>query len=101
MGRLRNAAGRWLETESDKVGGLVSDLFGRDAGLDTGRTSELVECSFEEEVGMGWVWDALSGTKNNSAADTDGVGYRLLEAVRDTRLGNEVLGEVVAALRGG
>lgn len=31
----------------------------------------------------------------------DGVGYRLIKAVRDTRLGREVLGEVVAGLRGG
>ena len=29
------------------------------------------------------------------------MGYRLIKAIRDTRLGNELLGEVVAALRGG
>ena len=29
------------------------------------------------------------------------MGYRLIKAVRDTRPGAEVLGEVVAALRGG
>ena len=50
---------------------------------------------------MGWVRDALSGTKNNSAAGPDGIGYRLIKAVRDTRLGNELLGEIVAALSGG
>ena len=43
----------------------------------------------------------MSGTKNNSAAGPDGIRNRLLKAVWDTRLGNEVLGEVVAALRGG
>ena len=48
-----------------------------------------------------WVQAALSGTKNNSAAGPDGVGYRLIRAVRDTRLGREVMGEIVAALRGG
>ena len=30
----------------------------------------------------------------------DGVGYRLIKAVRDTRLGREVLGERVAGLQG-
>ena len=50
---------------------------------------------------MEWVRDALSGTKNNSVAGPDGVGYRLIKAIRDTRLGNELLGEVVSALRGG
>ena len=50
---------------------------------------------------MEWVRRALSGTKNNSAAGPDGVGYRMIKAVRDTKLGIEVLGEVVAALRGG
>ena len=48
-----------------------------------------------------WVRDALSGTKNNSAAGPDGVGYRLIKSIRDTRLGSELLGEVVSALRGG
>ena len=50
---------------------------------------------------MEWVHGALSGTRNNSAAGPDGVGYRLIKAVPDTRLSNELLGEVVAALRGG
>ena len=49
---------------------------------------------------MEWVRGALSGTKNNSAAGPDGGGYRLIKAVRDTRLGNELLAEIVAALRG-
>ena len=50
---------------------------------------------------MEWVRSALSGTENNSAAGPDGVGYRLIKAVRDTELGIEVLGVVVGALRGG
>ena len=48
-----------------------------------------------------WVQGALSGTKNNSAAGPDGLGYRLIRTVRDTRLGSEVMGEIAAALRGG
>ena len=38
---------------------------------------------------------------NNSAAGPDWVRYRLIKAVRDTSLGREVIGEIVAALRGG
>ena len=101
MGRLWGTHGRSLETESDKVDGLVSDLFGQDAAGDTGHTSELMECPFDEEVLLGWVWDALSGTRNNSAASPDGIGYRLLKTVRNTRLGTKVLEEVVATLRDG
>ena len=62
---------------------------------------ERVDCPYSTDEVMEWVRGALSGTKNNSAAGPDGVGYRLIKAVRDTRLGNELLGEVVAALRGG
>ena len=50
---------------------------------------------------MEWVRGAQSGTRNNSGAGLDWVGYRLIKAVRDTRLGTEVLGKVVAALREG
>ena len=60
-----------------------------------------MDCPYSTDEVMEWVRGALSGTKNNSAAGPDGVGYRLIKAVRDTRLGNELLGEVVAALRGG
>ena len=59
------------------------------------------EFPYSEDSVMEWVRSALSGTKNNSAPGPDGVGYRLIKAVLDTRLGIEVLGEGVAALRGG
>ena len=55
IGRLRGAGRRWLETAIDKVDGLVSYLFGRDAAGDTGHVSEGVECPFDEEVVLGWV----------------------------------------------
>ena len=38
--------------------------------------------------------------KNNSAVGPNGVGYKLLKAVRDTKMGEELLMEVVQALRG-
>ena len=101
MGRLRGTDGEWLESEGDKVGRLVRDLFGEEAAQDAMGMGEHVECPYGMDEVMEWVRYALSGTKNNSAAGPDGVGYRLIKAVRDTRLGNELLREVVAALRGG
>ena len=35
MGRLRGTDGEWLESEEDKVDGLVRDLFGEEAAQDT------------------------------------------------------------------
>ena len=81
--------------------GLVADLFGRKATVDAGNTSGPIECAYGEEQVMGWVQDALSGNTNNSTAGRDGVGYKLIKAVQDIRLGKEVLWENVAALRGG
>ena len=101
MGRLRGTDGEWLESEEDKVDGLVRDLCGEEAAQDAMGMREHEDCPYVADEVMEWVCDALSGTKNNSAASPDGVGYRLIKAVRDTRLGNELLGEVVAALRGG
>ena len=101
MGRLRGTDGEWLDSEEDKVDGLVRDLFGEEAAQDTMGVGEREDCPYSTDEVMEWVRGALSGTKNNSAAGPDGVGYRLIKAVRDTRLGNDLLGEVVAALRGG
>ena len=101
MGRLRGADGAWLESEGHKMDGLVRALFGEQAAQDTVFVEGGGECPYSEDEVMEWVRAGLSGTKNNSAAGPDGVGYRLIKAVRDTRLGSEVMGEVVAALRGG
>ena len=78
----------------------AKDLFAEEAAQATLVLGEGGECPYSEDEVMKWVRGALSGTNNNSAAGTDGVGYRLIKAVWDTRLGAEVLGEVVAALRG-
>ena len=101
MGHLRGADGTWLESERDKVDGLVMDLFVGETAQTAVVVGEGEECPYGEDEVMEWVRGALSGTKNNSAASPDGVGYRLIKAVRDTRLGTEVLREVVSALRGG
>ena len=83
------------------MGGLVRDLFGEKAAQATIAVGGGEECLYSEDEVMEWVRVALPGTKNNSAASLDGVGYRLIKAVRDTRLATKELGEVVAALRGG
>ena len=101
MGRLRGANGKWLESERDKVDGLVRDLFGEEAAQVSVVVGEGEHCPYSEDKVMEWVCSALSGTKNNSAAGPDGVGYRMIKVVHDMKLGIEVLGEVVAALRGG
>ena len=101
MGRLRGTDGAWLESEGDKMDGWVRDLFGEESSRETVVVEEGGECPYSGDDVMEWVQAALSGTKNNSAAGPDGVGYRLIKAVRDTRLGREVMGEIVAALRGG
>ena len=101
MGRLRGVDRRWLDSEREKVDGLVSHLFGGDTSEAAGNAGERVECPYNEDAVMRWVKDALSRTKHNSAAGSDGVGYKLIKMIRDTKLGTEVLGEIVAALRGG
>ena len=101
MGQLRGMDGRWLESEGNKVDGLVRDLFGEEAAQASVVVGEGEEFPYSEDKVMEWFSSALTGTKNNSAAGPDGVGYRLIKAVRDTKLGIEVLGDVVAALMGG
>lgn len=92
---------KWLELDGDKVVGLVLDLFGEEVTCDATTTGGLEEWPYSEEEVMGWVRHALAGTKNSSAAGPDEVGYKLIKTVRDTRLGDEVLREIVAALTGG
>ena len=101
MGWLRGADGASQESVGDKVVGLVKDLFGGETPQTTTALVRDGECLYDEDEVMEWVRGTLSGMKNKSAAGPDGVGYRLIKAVRDTRLGTEVLGEVVATLRGG
>ena len=100
IGRLRGADRKWLESERDKVDGLVRDLFGEEAAQVSVVVGEGAEWPYSEDKVMEWVRSTLSRTKNNSAAGPERVGYPLIKSVRDTSLGTEVLGEVVAALRG-
>ena len=47
----------------------------------------------EKEVMIEQARKALSGTSNSSALGPDGINYKLLKAIKDTRLGKEVLEE--------
>ena len=95
IGRLRGANGVWVDRDEEKVGCLVSEVFGVPSeGVQSrarawGRypmSREVLECSVRR---------ALGKTKNGSAPGPDGISYRLIKAVRDTRLGRELSDEVV------
>ena len=98
MGCLRGANRLWMDGDEEKVRFLVSEVVGTPSAdtrvLAQGwdrcpMTRDELECS---------VRMALGGTKNGSAPGLDGISYRLIKAVRDTRLGEEVIEEVVDSL---
>ena len=89
MGRLRGADGAYLASEGEKVYGVVRVLFGKETAQDAMDMGDGRECPYGIEEVMEWVRDALSGTKNNSAGGPGDVGYKLIKAIRDTRLGCE------------
>ena len=62
MGRLRRADGEWLESERDKVDGLVRDLFGEEAAQLAAVVGEGEQYPYSEDKVMEWVRSALSGT---------------------------------------
>ena len=84
---MRKVFGEDSVVEMDGARGAGTErVQGRDRGAPD------VNCGVLDRVVVrGWVLDALGGTKNNSAPGPDGVGYRLIKAVRDTRLGRELL----------
>ena len=98
MGRLRDVGGRWLEGDEEKVRSLVSEVFGgvREVVGDWsgGAVGDVEFPLSREEVGSS-VRRALGRTKNRSAPGPDGISYRLIKSVRDTRLGRELVEEVV------
>ena len=104
MRRLKMKEGKELISEQEKVQGLVQDLFGWDKDRQPTTTAqcddERVEYfgHSEKEVMIEQVRKALSGTSNSSAPGPDGINYKLLKAIKDTRLGREVLEEVATNL---
>ena len=103
IGRLKGSGGLWLEGDGAKVDGLVRDVFGVPAGEPLPWVGEGLQVNFpysRDEV-RGWVLRALGRTNNGSASGPDGISYKLIKAVRDTRLGQELVGEVVDNLVSG
>ena len=49
----------------------------------------------------GWIRNALSGTKNESAPGPDGICYRLIKMVVETRLGRELIEDIARGLMSG
>ena len=98
MGRLRDIGGRWLDGDAEKVRCLVSEVFrgvgGVDGGWSRGAVGDVEFPMSREEVGSS-VRRALGRTKNGSAPGPDGISYRLIKSVRDTRLGRELVEEDV------
>ena len=58
-------------------------------------------CPLSREEIESAVIHALGRTKNGSAPGPDGIGYRLIKPVRDTRLGWELIEEIVDNLAQG
>ena len=88
----------------EKVHCLVSEVFrgsseGRDGdevgGVDNGG------CPLSRDEIESAVRQALRKTKNRSAPGSDGVVYRLIKTVKDTRLGGELIEEIVDNLAWG
>ena len=104
MGRLRASNGAWLDDDLEKAEVLVEGLFHgkkeEEVFQDKGRAviEDTGGFQFSEEKVRGWVIGALSSTNNKWAPGPDGIGYRLIKAVRDTRLGKDLVAEVVGAL---
>ena len=90
----------WLDGDTEKVGSLVRDVFGLLAAdpepwVGGGLVADFPYSRVEVR---GWELAALGRTKNGSAPGLDGIGYRLIKAVRDTRLGQELVDKVVDCL---
>ena len=52
MGRIRRADGEWLESERDRVDGLVRDLFGEEVAQTSVVVGEGEECPYSENEVM-------------------------------------------------
>ena len=104
MEKLKDARGRWLDADVEKVHCLVSEVFGRSGGGGDGDEVGGVDyggCPLSGDEIESAVRRALAKTKNASAPGPNGVGYRLIKAVRDTRLGGELIEEIVDNLARG
>ena len=100
---MRTKERKELISDQEKVQGLVQDLFGWDENRQPTRVPQPEER--RNDIGdnegrfmVAQVIKALSGTSNSSAPGPDGVSYKLLKAIKDTRLGKEVVEAVATNL---
>ena len=98
MGCLKGSNGLWVDGDEEKVRCLVSGVFGTPSAVAPALVREWDRCPMTREELKCSVRKALGGTKNSLAPGPDGVSYRLIEAVRDTRLGRVLIEEVVDSL---
>ena len=102
MKDLKNDDGVHCESDNDKLRALVDRNF-----LTKKQDPLVVEADSEMEVGYSVeeleekVRNTLRGTSNKSAPRPDGISYRFIKMVLDTRLGREVITEVAISLREG
>ena len=100
--------GKGCNTDDDKLQALVGRNFiTKDHELPRVGGGKAGEEEVEEDVGHSVeeleekVRGALRGTSNKSAPGPDGISYRLIKMVLDTRLGRELVREVATALKEG
>lgn len=103
MGRLKHASGRWLERDDERVTCLVSEVFVGSGEVENeeGEGVGYGGCLMSQEEIELLVCRALWKMKNGSASGTNEIDHRLIKAVRDTRLGRELVQEMVDNLARG
>ena len=95
MRNLRDMEGTTLETNKQKVEGLVRDLFAWNEESEIKGPHKKVEYGQNEIQDMEErVSRAFKGTKSSSVPGPDGISYQLIKAVKDTLLSAELINEV-------
>ena len=84
-----------MADDEGKVRCLVSDVFGVPSDKARVEGGAWDRCQMSREELEHSVRRALGRTTNGSAPGPDGIRYRLMKAVRDTRVGRELIDEVV------
>ena len=77
---------------------LVLEVFGVQSDVGRAGIGTRGQCPMSREELENSDRRALGRTKNGSAPGPDGISYRLIKAVKDTRLGRELIEEVVENL---